>query len=73
MQHGCCVIGDENKIIHSQITDVLSLTIVSSNGSTSNMPYDLEKLQDFESRLVLIAGQSTENTEEVQKFLNVSI
>ena len=34
--------------------------------------YDLEKLQDLESRLVLLAGKNSENTKQVHKFLNVS-
>lgn len=40
--------------------------------SKSKERYNLEKLQDLESRLVLIAGQSTGNV-HVQKFLNVSL
>ena len=71
MQHGTFVIGDEHRIIYSQIANVLSLFVVSkdtNNTETTDVVYDLEKLQDLESRLVLIAGQ---NAEEVQTFLNV--
>ena len=71
MQHGTFVIGDEHRIIHSQMANVLSLFVVSkdtNNTETTDVVYDLEKLQDLESRLVLIAGQ---NAEEVQTFLNV--
>ena len=73
MQDGFFVIGDEHRIIHSQMDDVLSLFVVSKDANrtetTSDVLYDLEKLQDLESRIVLIAGQ---NTKEVQTFLNVS-
>lgn len=71
MQHGTFVIGDEHRIIHSQMADVLSLFVIkvpNSTETTDVVVYDLEKLQDLESRLVLIAGQ---NAEEVQTFLNV--
>ena len=71
MQHGTFVIGDEHRIIHSQMANVLSLFVISkdtNNTETTDVVYDQEKLQDLESRLVLIAGQ---NAEEVQTFLNV--
>ena len=70
MQHGTFVIGDEHRIIHSQMANVLSLFVNkdTNNTETTDVVYDLEKLQDLESRLVLIGGQ---NAEEVQTFLNV--
>lgn len=52
------------------MSDVLYLYGVNSDKSDER--YNLERLQDLESRLVLIAGQSVANI-EVQKFLNVSV
>ena len=76
MQHGCFVIRNKN-MITSQMTDVLSLSIPKEHieNATFDAEYDLEKLQDFESRLALIAGQlmqDSEKTGEVQTFLHVS-
>ena len=55
------------------MADVIYLFVNSKDTNntniTPNVVYDLEKLQDLESRLVLITGQSTK---EVQTFLNVS-
>ena len=64
-------------MIPLQMADVLSLSIPKKHikNATSDVEYDLEKLQDFESRLVLIAGQlmqDSEKTGEVQTFLHVS-
>lgn len=60
-----------------QMEDVLFLSIPKEHieNGTFDAEYDLEKLQDFESRLVLIAGQlmqDSEKTGEVQTFLHVS-
>jgi hypothetical protein len=38
---------------------------------TLKKTYNLENIQDLESRLVLIAGQSSENNEKMLEFLNV--
>ena len=67
-QSGFFVIGGENNAASYKISDVLSLFVQ----STTIEIYDFERLQDLESRLVLIAGQNAENTEEVQDFLNVN-
>ena len=73
MQDSFFIIGDECRIIHSQMADVIYLLVISKDTNNTNITpdvlYDLEKLQDLESRLVLITGQSTK---EVQTFLNVS-
>ena len=61
-------VGCEVKEACYQISDVIYLQ-VDSGGFTKQ--YDLEQLQDLESRLVLFAGQSAE-VSDVQRFLNVS-
>lgn len=69
-ESGWFVIGAEKNITCYQMSEVLSAFV--TKDSTIDR-YDFERLQDLESRLVLIAGQSSENTEKVQEFLHVSL
>lgn len=62
-------IGSEMKEVFNQISDVIYLQI---KAQSTDRHYDLEQLQDLESRLVLFAGQNAEMS-DVQRFLNVSI
>ena len=57
------------KEVFNQISDVIYLQI---KAQSTDRHYDLEQLQDLESRLVLFAGQNAEMS-DVQRFLNVSI
>ena len=69
---GCFVIGNERGIdVSSDISNVCQL-ILDKEVDKSHKIYNLGNLQDLESRLVLLAGQSSENTKQVHKFLNVS-
>ena len=61
-------LGSELKEACYQISDVIYLQV---NSGSFIKQYDLEQLQDLESRLVLFAGQSAE-VSDVQRFLNVS-
>lgn len=57
------------KEVFNQISDVIYLQI---KAQSTVRQYDLEQLQDLESRLVLFAGQNAEMS-DVQRFLNVSV
>ena len=57
------------KEVFNQISDVIYLQI---KAQSTVRHYDLEQLQDLESRLVLFAGQNAEMS-DVQRFLNVSV
>ena len=69
---GCFVIGNKRGIdVSSDISNIFQL-ILDKEVDKSHKIYNLGNLQDLESRLVLLAGQSSENTKQVHKFLNVS-
>lgn len=62
---GCFIIGDKNGETFSDASQAFHLVLDQKKYNTSN-------LLDFESRLVLLAGQNEENTKEVRYYLNVS-
>lgn len=65
-EHGCFIIGDKNGKTFSDPSQAFHLML-------DQKKYNLSNLHDFESRLVLLAGQNEENTKEVRYYLNVSL
>ncbi|XP_053391302.1 E3 ubiquitin-protein ligase rnf213-alpha-like [Mercenaria mercenaria] len=51
-----------------QLKDILKLTVPGEDGKRETRNYNYENLQDLQSRLMLVAGNSDKGAESVEKF-----
>ena len=72
-EHGSYTIGVSDKVVETQLANVIKLRISTSGRSVQQSSYTLDELRDLESKLVLITGRDSKEKGDVYHFLNVSV
>ncbi len=76
LEHGCYSIGIKQPVICKSRNEVISLALKMNKEKANKLlktSYNLEDLQDLESKLVLITGRNAHNRDMVDLFVDVSI
>ena len=71
LTYGSYTVGSTNLAIYRSIHDVIHLHL-NIDKPVPKKVYTLDELQDLESRLVLITGSDSPQTNEVESYLKVS-
>ena len=67
--NGTIIIGKSSDSFHHDVADIIAIRV--PNGDHHDRVYDLEKLQELVSRMVLIARSGAEAVEGMHKFMEV--
>lgn len=68
LTYGCYQIGSRRPQIFLSIHDIIHLTLTERDKPLTKKAYNLNELQDLESKLALIVGKNAENRTEVGVF-----
>ena len=71
-ERGSYTIGVGDKVVETQLANVIKLRISTSGKSVQQSSYTLDELRDLESKLVLITGRDSKEKGDVYHFINVS-
>ena len=75
LEYGCYSIGIKEPVICKSQNEIISLALKMSKEKADKhlkTSYNLEDLQDLESKLVLITGRNAGNRDMVDMFVDVS-
>ena len=67
---GTIIIGKNTDNFHHNVADIIAISV--PNGDDDDRVYDLKKLQELVSRMVLIAQSGAEAVEGMHKFTEVN-
>ena len=67
---GTIIIGKSTEDFHHNVADIIAIRV--SNGDYHETEYNLEKLEELVSRMVLIARRGAEALEGMHKFMEVN-